>query len=127
MTGTTPPNAVAIAPYFLVADIHRSVAWYTEKLGFAADKLWGAPPVFTIATLGPVSLMLKQSPDAPSITTKREDDIWNAYIWVRDIRAVEQRLRDKGVPIRRGPEKVPYDCEEIEVVDLDGHVICFGG
>lgn len=123
---TAPSNAVGIAPYLLVADIRRSVAWYTDKLGFKVDKIWGAPPVFTIARLDDVSLMLKQSPDAPSVAANNPDDAWNAYIWVRDIQAVETRLREQGVALRRGPEKTPYDCEEIEVADPDGHVICFG-
>ncbi|MEQ8936927.1 MAG: VOC family protein [Amphiplicatus sp.] len=126
MTDSAPASAVAIAPYLLVADIRRSVDWYTDKIGFSADRLWGEPPVFTIAKLGGVSLMLKQSPDAPSVATQREDDAWNAYIWVRDIKAIEERLRGKGVPFRRGPEKTDYGCVEIEIADPDGHVLCFG-
>ncbi len=126
MTDPAAANAAAIAPYLLVADIHRSVAWYTDKIGFEVDTLWGEPPVFTIAKFGDVSLMLKQSPDAPSVVTKREDDAWNAYIWVRDIKAIEERLRGKGVAFRRGPEKTDYGCVEIEIADPDGHVLCFG-
>jgi uncharacterized glyoxalase superfamily protein PhnB len=45
---------------------------------------------------------------------------------VRDIDAVEARLKAAGVPIYRGPKKTPYGCTEIEVKDPDGHLIAFG-
>jgi hypothetical protein len=32
----------------------------------------------------------------------------------------------REVAIERGPERMFYDCTEIDVVDSDGHALCFG-
>ncbi len=44
MTGPTPPNAAAIAPYF-GADIIRAIYLHADITGFLANSLRGAPPI----------------------------------------------------------------------------------
>ncbi|MEM8770894.1 MAG: VOC family protein [Pseudomonadota bacterium] len=114
------------ATQLMVSDIHRAVDFYTEKLGFSVMQIHGEPPSFAIAELGAVSIMLKQSAEGPRPTAASLSGMWDAYIWVRDIKAVENFLREKSVTLHRGPEVAPHGCTEIEVKDPDGHIIAFG-
>ncbi len=119
-------NIINAAPVLLVNDIHKAVAFYTKKLGFVVDRLYGEPPSFAMVNAGNTTIMLKQSTGGPRPNAQSLSGMWDVYLWVRDLNAVETMLSSNNVPITRGPEKTPYDCTEIEINDPDGHVVAFG-
>ncbi|MFQ5564025.1 MAG: VOC family protein [Parvularculaceae bacterium] len=116
----------SVAPVLLVDDIHRSVQWYTEKAGFSVDKIWGDPPSFAMARRGGVIIMLKESDAGPRANAAALPNMWDAYIRVKSMEETMKALIANGVEDICGPEKTPYDCEEITVRDPDGHILCFG-
>lgn len=118
------PTIIDAAPVLLVRDIRRAVDFYTKKLWFQVDDLHGEPPSFAMANAGATTIMLKESADGPRPNAVEE--MWDVYLWVGDIDAVETALSAAGVPIVRGPSKTPYGCAEIEIDDPDGHRIAFG-
>ena len=126
MKDATQSNVDSIAPILLVRDIYASVDWYTDKLGFKVEKIWGEPPSFAMANAGDCTIMLKQSQKGPRDNAASLSGMWDAYIWVRDMKPVMEMLQSGGVAIHRGPEEAPYGCEEVEVRDPDGHLLCFG-
>ena len=69
---TTPLlQANAVVPLFRVADVARSIAWYSDVLGFDADPFPPTPPYeFAILRLGPIELMLRRSRGAGRRTLK---------------------------------------------------------
>ncbi|MEM7444216.1 MAG: VOC family protein [Pseudomonadota bacterium] len=106
-----------------VADVKKSAAFYREKLGFQPGRFWGDPPAFCIVGRNTVTIALDQ---ARETGRKPQNQYWAIYVYVDDVDAVLEEFRDKGVEIVRGPENTVYDCREIDVADLDGHLICFG-
>src|ERR1043165_978628 len=101
-------NLLGIAPYFLVRDVMKSGAFYRDVLGFNFDKTWGEPPCFTIVDRDGLHLMLSQT--SAEIRPNRriecgeEENVWQAYFWVRDVEALRQEFIAKGAKIIRGPE-----------------------
>lgn len=126
MNSKNESNVASIAPVLLVRDIHASVEWYRKKLGCRIDKIWGEPPSFAMAYFGGSIIMLKQSENAPRNNAAAAPDTWDAYLWVRDLNAIARKLTAAKVDMHRGPEKTPYECEELEIRDPDGHILCFG-
>jgi len=122
-----PPIPVdTIAPVLLVNDIHASVAWYTEKLGFSVDQIWGEPPTFAMANLNEMTIMLKQSKNGPRNNAESDPHMWDVYIWIDDMPAALARLKQHNIGLNRGPDQMDYGCLEIEILDPDGHIICLG-
>ena len=120
------PTADDVAPVFLVKDIHQSVDWYTNKLGFEVEKVWGEPPAFAMADFGLATIMLKQSANGPRTNHESDPNMWDAYFWVSKLKKLEQAFRENGVDIHRGPEETGYGFRELEIRDPDGHILCFG-
>ena len=121
---------ISCAAVFVVSDIHRSVAYYRDHLGFEIADIWGDPPSFAIADSPRASIMLKQGidPDAPNNPTPNARQIgglWDAYIWIQDLEAVKSFLTGANTA-HSEPEEMPHGCTEIVVTDPDGYRICFG-
>ena len=113
-------------PVFLVRDVRASAAWYRDRLGFNFNRFWGEPPVFVILWRDAVEIMLKECPEGVRPHGQVTIDMWDAYVRVRDIEELQAELSRRGTAIRRGPERMIYDCIEVEVVDPDGYALCFG-
>ena len=51
--------------------------------------------------------------------------VWDMYVRVDDVAAELWALAAAGVAIDKGPTDLFYQMREIEVLDPDGHRICF--
>ncbi|MHA7900848.1 MAG: VOC family protein [Henriciella sp.] len=121
---------ISCAAVFVVADIHRSVAFFRDQLGFEIAQIWGEPPSFAIADTPRASIMLKQGncetdSNAPAANADRVGGLWDVYIWVQDLEAVKSFLIGANTA-HAEPEEMSYGCTEIVVTDPDGYLICFG-
>lgn len=127
MSGPSP-QLLRCAPYFPVADVERSVAYYDRVLGFRLDYAGGSPPRFAIVSRDglPVMLRMVDGPDRirPS---EQQGGTWDAFFWVRDVRALHAELQSKGADVVYGPiYQAEYQMDEFAVRDSDGHVLGFG-
>lgn len=110
-------------PVLEVVDMAASLAFYKDKLGFAADT-WGDPASFAIVQRGRVTLALALAlVAAPAAVSRRT---WAAYVYVDDVDALFAELSALGVAIPHPPTTRPYNCREILADDPDGHMIAFG-
>ena len=117
------PEMLRAVPVLQVADVVASAAFYSEKLGFDTCGMWGEPPCFCIIGRGSVTLFLDQQREEGAAPINQ---YWAAYVYVDDVDAMAQALRGSGVELVRGPEDASYGCREVDVRDLDGHIVCFG-
>jgi glyoxylase I family protein len=106
-------------------DIDRSVAFYTEQLGFTLEhKVGGA---FAAVTRGPLRLVLggptsSGSRPMPDGTTQAPGG-WNRILlYVEDLAAEISRLRAAGVHFRNDIERGPGG-SQIQIDDPDGNPI----
>jgi len=116
------------APYFPVADVERSAAHYERVLGFRREYTAGTPPQFAILSRDalPIMLRLVDGPERIS-PNEKQGGTWDAFFWVRDVRALHAELRASGADIVYGPLfQEAYQMEEFAVRDQDGYVLGFG-
>ncbi|MEO1311158.1 MAG: VOC family protein [Pseudomonadota bacterium] len=120
-------NFISCAAVLVVDDIHRSVGFYRDRLGFVVREIHGDPLSFAIADAPTASIILKEGgPNArPHPNGEAISGLWDAYIWVRDLRALTEDLAARGARMEEQVEQ-PYGCTEVVVRDPDGYAICFG-
>lgn len=121
MTSRTRVNGTSAN--FIVSDLHRSLDFY-KRLGFVAPGVWGDPPCFAMARRGDFEIMLHAN-KGPNPQPNGPHDIWDLYVRVTDLESEIAALKEGGVEIARGPCTQEYQMREIEVIDPDGHRICF--
>ena len=93
-------------PILRVADMTRSISYYTEVLGFRnAD--WGTDSFTSVSRDGASIYLCRGSQGQPG-----------TWAWVGEYRTA-------GARIRHPPRNYPWALE-IHVDDLDGHVLRFG-
>ena len=122
------PDILFTIPVFLVDDIVKSAEWYREVLGFQFDRYWGEPPCFVMVGRGDAEIFLS-GPETLGQKIMRSNrsvsHAWDAYIRVRDARALCEEFRSKGAKIVREPEDTLYQMREFEVEDINGYALCF--
>jgi uncharacterized protein (TIGR02246 family) len=117
----------AAVPVLQVASVSRSIGWYRDMLGFAADP-FGPPdePVCAILRRDGVELMLqKDRGEAPSARPARSELHLDAYLRVLDVHALREAVLTK-IPDAPAIETREYGCLEFSLIDLDGYVLVFG-
>jgi catechol 2,3-dioxygenase-like lactoylglutathione lyase family enzyme len=108
-------------PVLDCTDMSRSLAFYRDKLGFAAST-WGEPPTFALLQRGTVTIALAHVEKDKAAISRN----WAAYVYVRDADALHAELSKYGVALPDPPTTQPYNCRDFVVEDPDGHLISFG-
>ena len=121
------PQLLRSAPYFPVADVAASAAYYERVLGFSCNYIAGTPPEFAMVSRDGFCIMLRRVPGERVTPNERQGGTWDAFFWVRDVRALHDELHASGAEIVYGPlVQSSYGMEEVAVRDRDGHVLGFG-
>jgi len=123
-----PPQMLRCAPYFPVADVEQAARHYERVFGFQREYVAGSPPQFAITSRDGLPIMLRLVPDATPISpNERQGGTWDAFFWVRDLRALHTELAANGADIVYGPIiQDAYGMEEFAARDQDGYVLGFG-
>ena len=112
------------APLFLIADIHKSVDYYCDVLGFERPYIWGDPPFFAMPKREDIIIMLQEDSEKGVRTNQ---GAWDAYFWVKDAGTLFQEFKTNGVQVHYPPEvKEAYGCYEFAIKDPDGYILAFG-
>ena len=128
MSTASAPDLIGSAPYFVVSDLAASLDYYCDALGFNRPPPWGEPPTFAMPDRDGLIFMLKQVEDSSNIQPNRtRDGYWDAYIWVRDAKALYAEFEAKGAEFAYGLTiQDEYNNIELAVYDPDGYFIAFG-
>jgi uncharacterized glyoxalase superfamily protein PhnB len=106
---------------FTVRDVAASLAFYVDRLGFAAQFAMGDPPTYAIIERETVSLHLMPASQDPAGIGRS-----SIYVYVDDADALHAGLVAMGCPIEIAPEDFFYGMRETSVRDPDGNRITFG-
>lgn len=106
---------------FTVRDVAASLAFYVDRLGFAAQFAMGDPPTYAIIERETVSLRLMPASQDPAGLGRS-----SIYVYVDDVDALHAGLVAMGCPIEIAPEDFFYGMRETSVRDPDGNRITFG-
>ena len=105
-----------VTPILNVSDMNRSLAFYTDILGF--EKAGWGDDSFTSIIRDNMGIYL----------CKGGQGVSGTWIWIGfdgDIFSLHQQLKAKGVTIQLPPTNFSW-AYELQVVDPDGHVLRFG-
>jgi len=128
-TPPTPPLIGTMAPFFIVADLPRSLAFYRDRLGFALTASTGEPvPFFALVQRGGAMLFLKyEAGIAPLPNPVRHPHLrWDAYCAVAEPDALAAEFNARGIALSAPLEDTSDGLRGFEVIDPDGHVLFFG-
>jgi uncharacterized glyoxalase superfamily protein PhnB len=119
-----------LTPNLIVASVERSLAFYTDVLGFAKEFTVpdASPLVFASVSSGPVQIYLNAPEPAvaeyPAFKDRPIGGTLTLFFDVKNVGAAYESLRDR-VQVVMPLEKKWYGVTEFAFTDPDGYVITF--
>lgn len=115
-----------IVPVFFTTDIPRTLAYYTEKLGFEVLGTWQDPPVYAIVARDQHAIHFRCAAPPVANPEKYDEELLDAYLHVASADALYAEFAAKGVEFTRGLGDMTWQCREFVVKDCDGRLLAFG-
>jgi len=122
----------AIAPFFIVHDVPRALAFYRDRLGFDIT-FQGPDPddiFFGIVERGAAMIMFKAVGVAPVPNYTRDVNKgiarWDAYLYVPDPDALAAEFSSRHVEFSEPLKDTDDGLRGFELKDADGYVLFFG-
>jgi len=127
----SPPILTSISAQLFVADIQASCDFYTGKLGFAVDFVYGDPPFYAQITRDSAHLSFRHMDEPVFAGNVRErEGLLSASITVAtaaEIKHLFQTYQTRNVPFRQTLKQEPWGATTFVVKDPDGNLILFAG
>jgi catechol 2,3-dioxygenase-like lactoylglutathione lyase family enzyme len=124
------PVLTSISAQLFVADIQASCDFYTGKLGFAVDFVYGDPPFYAQVTRDNAHLSFRHM-DEPVFTDVREREaLLSASITVASADEIKQLFlsyQALDVPFHHTLKQEPWGATTFVVADPDGNLVLFAG
>ena len=128
----TEPDIGNAAPFFIVANVPRALAFYRDKLGF--EITFQGPEeddiFFGIVQRGRAMIMMKDVgvEPVPNYTRDIKQGIarWDAYLYVPDPDALAAEFASRGVEFFQPLADTGEGLRGFEIQDADGYVLFFG-
>ena len=115
----------AIAPQLRTTDMKSSIAFYTEKLGFAVA--FNFEDFYAGIKAGDSTFHLKLVDEQdPSIPFVDEGGHLHLYFETDNVAAVAERLKGNGVVLVKDVHNTDWQTREIVLRDDQGHTLYFG-
>lgn len=114
-----------------VSDVTASCAFFTSKLGFAIDFVYGDPPFYGMVTRDQARLCLRRVCEPVFVGDIRQrEHLLSASITVGSAAEIKQlflQYQAAGVHFHHGLKKEPWGARTFIVLDPDGNLILFAG
>jgi catechol 2,3-dioxygenase-like lactoylglutathione lyase family enzyme len=123
------PALEAISPFFIVADVEQTVAFYRDRLRFETTfQEPGAQPFFAIVQRGGAQLFFKSNEGVPPLpnASRHSTMRWDAYVHAPDPDALAAEFAGQGVAFSQPLHDTHDGLRGFEITDPDGHVLFFG-
>lgn len=132
-TRHAPPRLIftSIAAQLFVADIKASCEFFTTKLGFVVDFIYGDPPFYGQVSRDCARFAFRRVSEPIFVGDVRErEHLISAAITVATVAEIKQLFlsyRSAGVRFHQMLKKEPWGARTFIVLDLDGNLILFAG
>ncbi|HEY3235222.1 MAG TPA: bleomycin resistance family protein [Polyangiaceae bacterium] len=113
-----PTTLQNLVPILYVSDFARTMAYFTEALGFKKLWDWGSPPSFGAVGRDKVEIFLCRGDQGKPGT-------WMS-IFVDDVDELHDEIVAKGAVIVMAPRDESWGMREMHVECPDGHILRFG-
>jgi catechol 2,3-dioxygenase-like lactoylglutathione lyase family enzyme len=125
------PVLSSISAQLFVADIQASCVFYTDKLGFTIDFVYGDPPFYAQVSRDNARLSLRHVDEPVFAGDVRErEDLLSASITVASADEIKQLFltyQTQNVPFHQTLKREPWGATTFIVADPDGNLILFAG
>jgi catechol 2,3-dioxygenase-like lactoylglutathione lyase family enzyme len=125
------PVLTSISAQLFVADIQASCVFYTDKLGFAVDFVYGDPPFYAQVTRDNARLSLRHIDEPVFAGDVRErEDLLSASITVAsadEIKRLFLSYQATDLRFHQTLKQEPWGATTFIVVDPDGNLLLFAG
>ena len=113
-----------------VADVERSIAFYSERLGFEVEATYDDPPYASLARAGMRLSLAEQghpAEDRPGVTMNAPADPASLQVVLvlemSGVREAYESLSAAGVPFLAEPYSPPWGGHRCFAVDPDGYLV----
>lgn len=120
---TPSTKLTGMSPQFLVADLDRSIGFYTGRLGFDLDFRYEDFYAGIVRDGHSIHLKLADAPHGER-EFRRENEHLDITFTVDDIRTAYRDAQSKSVPVTQPLREMPYG-HEFYVEDPDGFILAF--
>lgn len=125
------PVLASTSAQLFVSDIQVSCSFFTDKLGFTIDFIYGEPPFYGQVIRDKARLALRLVCEPVFVGDIRErEHLRSASITVDTADEIKQLFLDfqaNGVPFHQTITKEPWGARNFIVLDPDGNLILFAG
>ena len=125
------PILAFIEAQLFVANFQESCDFYTEKLGFKVEFVYGDPPFYGQLSRDNARLNLRLVSEPVFVgDVRKREGLLSASITVAtasEIKRLFLDFKDAGVPFQQSLKKEPWGSRTFVVSDLDGNLILFAG
>ena len=122
------PILSSTSAQLFVADIKASCDFYTHKLGFVVDFVYGDPPYYGQVTRDHARLNLRMVCEPVFTDVREREHLLSASLTVATADEIKQLFlsyQAAGVPFHQTLNKEPWGARTFVVVDPDGNLILF--
>jgi len=123
----TPHELHGMQPVLAVRDVHETLAYYRDKLGFHVEFVAGDPPVHARVCADPTyaspTVHIRFEPLAPGHAPDRA--VW---LWLHvgtGLDRLFRTYRERGVKVIREPEDRPWGLRQFTIEDCNGYRLAF--
>jgi catechol 2,3-dioxygenase-like lactoylglutathione lyase family enzyme len=125
------PILTSVAAHLYVRDLEASTDFFTAKLGFAIDFVYGDPPFYGQVSRDNARLALRHM-DEPCFVedVRQREDLLSASITLGSADEIKQLFMDfqaVDVPFAQVLRNEPWQAKTFIVKDPDGNLILFAG
>jgi catechol 2,3-dioxygenase-like lactoylglutathione lyase family enzyme len=125
------PVLTSISAQLFIADIQASCNFFTEKLGFTVDFVYGDPPFYAQVSCDNARLTLRHV-DEPVFAgdIRKREALLSASITVASADEIKQLFlsyQAMDVPFHQTLKQEPWGATTFIVIDPDGNLILFAG
>jgi catechol 2,3-dioxygenase-like lactoylglutathione lyase family enzyme len=113
-------------PILFVRDVSVSSRFYSDRLGFVVDFLYGTPPFYGSVSRGQACLHLRHvaAPNFAALAAT-EPSLILATIEVSDVDGLYEEFRAQDIDVAQNPTRQDWGGTDFHVRDPDGNVISF--
>jgi catechol 2,3-dioxygenase-like lactoylglutathione lyase family enzyme len=129
--GASRASLSAAIPQLFVSDITASCGFFTSKLGFAVEFVYGEPPFYAQAKRGGAQIALRHVDrdvmGKIAVAMKADVDMLAASIPVDDVQALYSEFQAAHVAFHQDLRTEEWGARTFIVRDPDGNLLLFAG
>ena len=125
------PKLTSVASHLYVRNMDASLDFFTAKMGFAVDFVYGEPAFYGQVSRDNARLALRHMDEAFFAEDIRErEGLLSASITLgsaEEIKQLSVAFHSAGVPLAQALRSEPWGAQTFVVKDPDGNLILFAG